>query len=71
MSTDLRTSLVRTVVPIVAGWIIAAAVHADIHLDPALVQTVVTAVYYASVRFAEERWPQIGWLLGTPKTPAY
>lgn len=68
---DVRTSLVRTVVPIVVGWIIAGAVKAGVSLDPAAVQALVTAIYYAAVRCAERRWPTVGWLLGSPSQPTY
>lgn len=27
--------------------------------------------YYGIVRWAESRWPRVGWLLGLAKTPTY
>jgi hypothetical protein len=32
---------------------------------------IVTAAYYALAKWAEAKWPQMGWLLGYAKAPTY
>lgn len=80
--SNIKTSVVRTVTPVVAGIILSVAVRAglDRYVTPALaediggdiVTVVVTSVYYWVVRVLEtarsSRW---GWLLGSPAQVTY
>ncbi|MFI9149462.1 hypothetical protein [Streptomyces sp. NPDC053367] len=63
------TSLVRTGVPAVAGWLVSESWRYGLHLDETAVTGVLTPAaifaYYAVFRFAEEHLsPRFGWLLG-------
>lgn len=75
---DLATSIIRTIVPTVVGAVIAWLVARGVTVDPATeaqltaaLVAVLTGVYYALARLAERKWPNAGWLLGTPKQPTY
>jgi hypothetical protein len=73
---NLFTSLVRTVVPLIAGFLITQLVRLGVTLDEATVTTfveaVVTAAYYALFRFAETRLGAgFGWFLGMARPPQY
>ena len=71
------TGFIRTYVPIVVGWGIAqlADILGPVDVDTEQVSLAVTglviAVYYAAARWAEQRWPAAGWLLGSRKQPTY
>ena len=76
LTAGIGTSLIRTVVPVAVGAILAALAQANLDLDEGLVTEVVTAVcitvYYAIVRLLEEHVsPAWGWLLGVAKVPQY
>ena len=73
---NLFASLVRTVVPLVAGFLITQLVRLGVTLDQATVTTFVgaaiTAVYYALFRFAETHLGSgFGWFLGMARPPQY
>ena len=73
--SDYVISIIRTVVPIAVGYVVAWAAGFGVELDdgvlvPALTG-VVSAIYYGLVRFLEQKWPNLGWLLGVAKTPSY
>lgn len=75
---DFVTSLIRTYVPILVGQVAAWLALKGVQLDE---QTVVaataalggllSAVYYLVVRLIEQKFPQIGVLLGSTKKPEY
>lgn len=70
------TSIIRTFVPIVVGTIAAYLVaHGLPDVDEAAVEGWLTPVligaYYAAIRGAEKKWPQIGWLLGKAAQVVY
>lgn len=76
---DRLISLIRTFVPQVVavalawiatnwGWVIPAEWAQELQL---LAIEAVAAVYYSIVRWAEGRWPQVGWLLGWAAQPTY
>lgn len=76
VKTSLGASLVRTVVPLVVGAVVAGLAKVKLNIDQAaleqLVGAAVAAVYYGVVRVAEERVsPAIGWFLGWAKAPKY
>lgn len=58
----------------VVAWLVARGINIDDTTAAQLVAAltaVLTAVYYAVARLAERKWPNAGWLLGTPKQPSY
>ena len=73
---QILPSLIRTVVPMVVGWVIAQLAVHGFNLPPGTVEQVVTwlitAAYYGLIRLLETRFKPIwGWLLGLPKAPTY
>ena len=70
---DTIVSFIRTYTPVVVGAVLSyLARHGfEIQVNPVAASAFVIAVYYALARFLEKRWPVFGWLLGTPKEPAY
>jgi hypothetical protein len=76
VKTSLGTSVVRTVVPLVVGAVVAGLAKANLHIDQTaleqLIGAVVATVYYGVVRLAEEHLsPAVGWFLGWAKAPRY
>jgi len=72
----LRTPVIRTVVPFVAGMIGTALLRwTGMNFDDAFLEEFVTVVigglYYILVRVAGSLWPSTEWLLGSPKPPNY
>jgi hypothetical protein len=74
-SPSLLPSLIRTVVPLLVGILITWAAKAGLNLAEgdvtALLTALITAVYYATVRLIEQKFPAAGWLLGYPAAPTY
>jgi hypothetical protein len=74
-TSDLGTSVVRTIVPIVVGLVVALAAKAGLHLTSASVTPIIAsgvgAAYYAAVRLLEQKWPALGVLLGSATQPVY
>jgi multisubunit Na+/H+ antiporter MnhB subunit len=73
---NLFTSLVRTVVPLIAGFLITQLVRLGVTVDQATVATVVEAIvtgaYYFVFRLAEQHLGTgFGWFLGAAKPPQY
>jgi len=74
----LWSSIVRTLVPIIVGAVIAFAVAHGITLDDQFESLLTAAltlgfsgVYYIVIRLLETYvTPKLGWLLGLAKTPA-
>lgn len=71
-------SLIRTYVPIAVGAVLAWLASRGVNVDDGAAQGLVafltallSALYYAVARLLESRWPQAGWLLGSPKQPTY
>lgn len=76
MSKPAAPSFVRTLVPVAVGQLVAylATIGLTVPEDVETALTVllgfaVTAVYYAAIRFLEQKWPSLGALLGWPETP--
>lgn len=76
--SDVVPSLIRTWTPIAVGAVISWAATQGISVTSstksalvALLTAVISGTYYALVRVAEQKWPQLGWLLGTPTQPSY
>jgi hypothetical protein len=75
---DIVTGLIRTVVPYIVGWVVAVFARFEITLDDGtvtnltgLLTVLLGTLYYLLVRFAEQKWPGLGWLLGSAKQPTY
>ena len=70
---DVLVSLRRTLVPIIVGSVAGSFLAP--YVDPQALTTVVSglisAVYYAVLRFVEGRVPAVGVLLGARKQPVY
>jgi hypothetical protein len=74
-SQDLSLSIRRTLVPILAGYILAwgARVGLDIPAETltGILEAVLMGVYYTAVRILEKRYPHLGFLLGAARQPVY
>jgi len=75
-SSGIGPSIVRTVIPLIVGFLLTWALKAGFDLDDDsvtnVVTVIVTGVYYALVRFLEVHVnPSLGWLLGLAKPPVY
>lgn len=70
---DALIALVRTVVPMIVGWVLARlALPAEVAPQLELILTaLLTALYYSTVRALSAKWPRFGWLLGYPVDPHY
>lgn len=72
---DLEKSIRRTLVPVLAGFLIAQAARVGLGIPEAdlvgVLEALVTGVYYAGLRFLEIRFPQVGILLGAIAAPRY
>lgn len=73
---DIYASVVRTVVPLVVGWILAIPAVAVLGVDADAATTAVTffvtTAYYAIFRVLETHVDsRFGWLLGLAKPPTY
>ncbi|MFC8276243.1 hypothetical protein ACFUJR_27680 [Streptomyces sp. NPDC057271] len=81
---NLLASLLRTIVPLLAGWVLTVTGALGIDVDSTAVAggitVAVTAAYYALLRLAEEAAARIGWeplrlvaglLLGWARPPEY
>jgi hypothetical protein len=69
-------SVVRTVVPLIVGFLLSIAAKAGFNLDSTwvagLLAPALTTVYYTVVRLAEVKLsPAYGWLLGIAQAPKY
>jgi len=73
--SNYSKSAVRTITPIVVGYIVALLIKAGIHVTSMQVMTVLgpvsSAVYYLVVRAIEQKFPKAGMLLGHPAAPEY
>lgn len=72
LGSSLSTSIVRTVVPLVVGWIVSELPFLDESSVSSIVAPLVAGLYYTAARFLEEKLgPAWGWLLGRPSAPTY
>ena len=73
--SNFSTSTVRTVTPIVVGYVVALLIKAGVHTTSASVTLVlapvISAAYYLLVHGLEQKYPKLGRLLGIPATPQY
>lgn len=75
---DFITSLIRTYVPIavgaVASYLLTAGIEIDANAQLGLVTfltAILQGVYYLLARLLEQKFPQLGFLLGSTKKPEY
>lgn len=75
---DLVPSLIRTWTPILVGQVAAWLALKGVNLDADTVVAastalggVISALYYLAVRLLEQKFPQLGILLGSTKKPEY
>ena len=76
--SDLVTSFIRTVVPMIVGSFVSFLATKGVELDAQTSAALATflaglfsSLYYIIVRVLEEKWPNAGVLLGSKKTPIY
>lgn len=74
--TDLVSSFVRTLVPLVVGWVVSVAARHGWSINDDQAASAITALsayaYYVLVRLLETRAnSKAGWLLGVAKQPVY
>lgn len=64
---DYQKNVIRTAVPSVVGLLISLLAQAGLDLSSsslAYLVPIATTLYYAAIRGAEKRWPNLSWLLG-------
>lgn len=76
MTTPAAPSLVRTIIPIAVGQIVAFVATLGIEVTPdqeaaftTVLGFVAAALYYLTIRFLEQKFPWMGALLGWAATP--
>lgn len=76
--TDLLTSITRTIIPTIIGWIVGGLALVGVTIPESvqgwisgLLVFLVALIWYVVVRALEHKWPKLGWLLGVPKKPVY
>lgn len=71
----IKNSIIRTLVPIIVGFLLTWVLRLGIDIDQAtlttVVQAVLTGLYYVVVRFIEQYKPKVGILLGKATPPSY
>jgi len=66
-TTDYVASVIRTLVPIIVGTLVANGIE----IDSEALTVVIIGLYYSVVRLLEVNFPSAGWLLGLKGTPNY
>ena len=73
--SNFSKSAVRTITPIIIGYVVALLTKNGLNVSNKAVTLavgpVVSALYYLGVRYVEHAVPQAGWLLGHPSKPQY
>ena len=76
--SNFLIAVIRSVVPIVVGWLVALLAAASIPVEPDVavgltvtLSTLVASLYYIGVAWLERAWPWFGWLLGVARNPVY
>lgn len=79
---DLIVSRIRTYVPLAVGWALAqlagaldvlhqVGIDVDEGKAAGVAVLLLSGLYYDVARRLEQRFPKLGWLLGSPKQPTY
>lgn len=76
--SDVIISFIRTIVPGAVGAFVTWIVSLGISIPEdavagavAFLTALFTGLYYVIIRYAERRWPKMGWLLGYAARPKY
>lgn len=73
--SNFVVSLIRTVTPIIVGWLISLAASAGLDLEAdalsGAVSSLLAAAYYVAARALERYDARLGWLLGYAAQPGY
>ena len=71
-------AIVRTVIPIIVGWVVGLLAAINIPIEPDVqaglvlsLSTLTASLYYLLVAWLERRWRWFGWLLGVARNPVY
>ena len=71
---NITKNIIRTAVPAVVGALTSWLTHVWAKVpvaDQTVIFPIATTVYYAAIRYAETKYPKLGWLLGAlPVKPA-
>ena len=70
MFSDGITRTIRTLVPVVVGWLIQKFPFLADALDPATLTALAIAGYWAVAALLEKWNPRLGFFLGVPKVTA-
>ena len=66
---------IRVTMTLFVGWLASLLVNWGVDIDTTgwagALTVLVTAVYYGTVRWLAEHFPQVGWLFGVNKKPSY
>lgn len=72
MASQQTPAFVRTLIPIIVGFLVARfGVDSNDPTTALVVNSVVSYLWYVVVHTIELKYPQFGYLLGIPKAPAY
>jgi hypothetical protein len=76
--SNFITAVIRSLVPIVVGWVIGLLAAISIRVDPEIqaglimsVSTLAASLYYVAVAWLERKYAWFGWLLGVARKPVY
>lgn len=74
--SDLRTSFIRTLTPLVAGYLVSFSTRHGLGINDDNAAVLVMGGgaygYYVLARLLETQWGgRFGWLLGSPRQPSY
>ncbi|MEB0200565.1 hypothetical protein QN354_02195 [Cryobacterium sp. 5I3] len=71
-------AVIRSLIPIVVGWIVGLLVSLNVHVDPSITDGLIlsasalaASLYYIGVAWLERQFPWFGWLLGVARNPVY
>ena len=75
MLSDYVISVIRTVVPMAAGWVVARLILVGVEVDSQALEmalvSVASGAWYALARALELKFPWAGVLLGKKSAPTY
>lgn len=76
--SNFLVQIIRSVVPIVVGWVVGLLAAASINVSPedqatlvVSASTLAASLYYIGVAWLERTYPVFGWLLGVARNPVY
>lgn len=80
---NLIASALRTGVPMIVGWLLSLpvvpALLSGLGIDTTRAEQILSALFglvlaylwWLLARVLEHKWPQLGWLIGSPQKPIY